>query len=73
MFKLMDIIDKDSKIEILEREITSLKLQLQETQERLKKYTFPDATKRYKERNKEKLNEYAKQYYQKKKLKDENN
>lgn len=62
-----------SKIESLEQENTLLKQQLQETQERLKKYTFPDSTKRYKENNKEKLNAYAKEYYQKKKLLKENN
>lgn len=61
-----------SKIESLEQENTLLKQQLQETQERLKKYTFPDSTKRYKENNKEKLNAYAKEYYQKKKLLKEN-
>ena len=64
----MDIIDKDSKIEILEKENALLKKQLQETQEHLKKYTFSNANKKYKENNKEKINEYAKQYYQKKKL-----
>jgi len=70
----MDIIYKDSKIQLLEQENELLKQQLQETQERLKKYTFTDSNKKYKERNKDKINEYAKQYYQKKKLlKDENN
>lgn len=62
-----------SKIESLEQENLLLKQQLQETQERLKKYTFPESTKRYKENNKEKLNAYAKEYYQKKKLLKKNN
>lgn len=62
-----------SKIESLEQENTLLKQQLQETQERLKKYTFTDSNKKYKERNKEKINAYAKEYYQKKKLLKENN
>ena len=62
-----------SKIESLEQENLLLKQQLLETQERLKKYTFPESTKRYKENNKEKLNAYAKEYYQKKKLLKQNN
>jgi hypothetical protein len=62
-----------SKIESLEQENILLKQQLQETQERLKKYTFTDSNKKYKERNKEKINAYAKEYYQKKKLLKENN
>ena len=62
-----------SKIESLEQENTLLKQQLQETQERLKTYTFTDSNKKYKERNKEKINAYAKEYYQKKKLLKENN
>lgn len=62
-----------SKIESLEQENTLLKQQLQETQERLKKYTFTESNKKYKERNKEKINAYAKEYYQKKKLLKQNN
>lgn len=50
-----------SKIESLEQENLLLKQQLQETQERLKKYTFTDSNKKYKERNKEKINAYAKE------------
>lgn len=65
--------DKDQKIKSLNDEIVILKQQLMETQERLKKYTFTESNKKYKERNKEKINEYAKQYYQKKKLLKENN
>lgn len=67
----MDVLNL--KIQELEQENVLLKQQLQETQERLKKYTFTDSNKKYKERNKEKINAYAKEYYQKKKLLKENN
>ncbi len=57
--------DKDSKIEMLEQEIELLK-------HKLKKYTNPDRNKKYQEKNKDKILEYAKnyqkRYYEKKKL-----
>ena len=57
--------DKDTKIEMLEKENEILKQQLS-------KYTNPDRNKQYQERNKEKILEYAKEYqkkyYEKKKL-----
>jgi hypothetical protein len=68
----MDI-DKDSKIKELEEKVEHLEQELQDTKARLQKYTFNDSHKTYKEKNKEKILEYAKQYYQKKKLKNQEN
>lgn len=60
----MDI-DKDKQIELLQKENEQLKQQLS-------KYTNPDRNKKYQERNKEKILEYAKEYsknyYEKKKI-----
>lgn len=60
----MDI-DKDKQIELLQKENEQLKQQLS-------KYTNPDRNKKYQERNKDKILEYAKEYskkyYEKKKL-----
>lgn len=73
-----NLLDKDSYIEILKKENEELKNQNQELQERLSKYSNPERTKQYQERNKEKIKEYQKEWYNKKKiettrLKNENN
>lgn len=72
-----NLLDKDSYIEILKKENQELKKQNQELQERLSKYSNPERTKQYQERNKEKIKEYQKEWYKKKiettRLKNENN
>jgi len=63
----------ESEIEKLRKENELLKQQLEETQSHLQKYTNPQRQKKYKEQNKDKIlqyaKEYQKQYYEKKKLK----
>lgn len=60
------------EIENLKKEIEVLKQQLLDTQIHLQKYTNPQRQKKYQEKNKDKILEYAKEYqktyYQKKKL-----
>ena len=64
--------DYIEKITLLEQEIESLKLQLSETQIHLQKYTNPQRQRKYQDKNKDKILEYAREYqkkqYQKKKL-----
>ncbi len=50
--------DKDIKIKELEEEIEVLK-------QRLNKYTNPERIKKYKEKNREKVLEYAREYQRK--------
>ena len=61
----------ESEIEKLKKENELLKKQLEETQSHLQKYTYNSSHKKYKERNKEKILEYAREYskirYEKKK------
>lgn len=61
----------ESEIEKLKEENELLKKQLEETQSHLQKYTYNSSHKKYKERNKEKILQYAKEYsrkmYEKKK------
>jgi len=66
-----NLLNKDSYIEILKKENEELKNQNQELQERLSKYTNPGRTKQYQERNKDKIKEYQKEWYNKKKLENE--
>ena len=60
------------EIENIKKEIEVLKQQLLDTQIHLQKYTNPQRQKKYQEKNKDKILEYAKEYqktyYQKKKL-----
>ena len=58
------------EIDIIKKEVEELKKKNGELEERLKKYTNGDNHKRYYEKNKEKLKEYRRTYYLKKKEKD---
>ncbi len=64
--------DYIEKITLLEQEIVSLKQQLSDTQIHLQKYTNPQRQRKYQDKNKDKILEYAREYqkkqYQKKKL-----
>jgi acetyl-CoA carboxylase alpha subunit len=61
----------ESEIEKLKKENELLKQQLQETHSHLQKYTYNSSHKKYKEKNKEKILQYAREYskkmYEKKK------
>jgi hypothetical protein len=62
----------ETEIENLKKENEILKQQLLDTQNHLQKYTNPQRQRKYQEKNKDKILEYAKDYqktyYQKKKL-----
>ena len=62
----MDNNELQEKIKLLEQE-------LNETKERLKKYTAPERGLNYYHKNKEKISEYKKEYYQKQKAEKEKN
>jgi cell division septum initiation protein DivIVA len=57
----------------LEEENKKLKKELKELKERLKKYTAPERGLNYYHKNKEKISEYKKEYYQKQKAEKEKN
>lgn len=61
----------EAEIENLRKENELLKKQLEETQSHLQKYTYNNSHKKYKEKNKDKILEYAREYskkvYEKKK------
>ena len=51
----------------LKQELNTVKTENEELKERLKKYTAPSRNLDYYHKNKEKIAEYKKEYYQKKK------
>ena len=57
----------------LEEENKKLKKEVEELKERLKKYTAPERGLNYYHKNKEKISEYKKEYYQKQKAEKEKN
>jgi hypothetical protein len=52
----------------LQEENQKLKEQIEILKQQLSKYTNPQRIKQYQERNKDKIKEYHKRYYEKKKL-----
>lgn len=53
----------------LKQELNIVKTEINELKERLKKYTAPEKNLNYYHKNKEKIAEYKKEYYQKQKEK----
>ena len=57
----------------LRQELNAVKTENKELKERLKKYTAPERGLNYYHKNKEKIAEYKKEYYQKQKAEKEKN
>jgi hypothetical protein len=57
----------------LKQELNTIKIENKELRERLKKYTAPERGLNYYHKNKEKIAEYKKEYYQKQKAEKEKN
>jgi hypothetical protein len=57
----------------LKQELNTVKTENKELKERLKKYTAPERGLDYYHKNKEKIAEYKKEYYQKQKAEKEKN
>ncbi len=57
----------------LKQELNTVKTENKELKERLKKYTAPERGLNYYHKNKEKIAEYKKEYYQKQKAEKEKN
>jgi len=57
----------------LREELNTVKTENNELKERLKKYTAPERNLNYYHKNKEKIAEYKKEYYQKQKAEKEKN
>jgi hypothetical protein len=60
-----NFIDKDTQIELLKNELEKVKQENIELKTRLDKYTNNESHKRYKEHNKDKIQEYQKEYQKK--------
>lgn len=65
--------DMEAENQKLKQELNAVKTENKELKERLKKYTAPERGLNYYHKNKEKIAEYKKEYYQKQKAEKEKN